>query len=91
MSRKRRFAVEWSDRFEREARTFGLLEHAREELTAFEEVLSRTPENTQGVPRFQDGYCRPLHTESDSYNVVYSFDGATVSLVTLRRIPPPET
>lgn len=88
MKRKSPRKVVRTDRFQREvARHFKKVRRGEEALEGFEEVVARVPELGMTAPGASNASCRPLHTESGSFLIVYLYDDAEVVLLSIRPVP----
>lgn len=63
-------------------------DQAAEALAALEWAITRRPETFGNAVQGQPGFlCRPFQTEDRAYLVLFTFDEATVTLVSVRRVP----
>lgn len=73
-----RFEREWAAIRSREKR-------ADEALTGLRRVLSRIPDLGMAVPGHEGFSSYPVHLDSGTYLVVYTFDRTSVTLIAVRR------
>ena len=87
MSSKAPREVERSDRFRREVKQlFAGSDEAEQAIAGFSETVARHPELGMAVAGRSDLSCRPIHLESGSYLIAFTFNARTVTLLTIRRV-----
>lgn len=75
-------------RFELELkRLLATVPRAADAWAAFERVVARAPESGMPVPGRSSFRSRPLHLETGSFLVLYTYDAAKVVCIALKPVP----